>query len=476
MTKPKKALDAHDIDLLIEVAAAKARDNFSAFRRFMHPELLWGWWIQEVADALQQFYEDLVAGRRPKLALMAPPQHGKSAAATDLMAWTAGKNPNLKIIFASYSDDLGQRANFEMKRIIKDPRYAVVFPKTRIGLPGWQCNSDLIEFAEHDGTFRNTTVLGAITGQRLDLGVIDDPVKGQQEADSRVIRDRNWNWFTNDFLSRFSAGAGVLIIATRWHADDPLGRAMRKFPDLKLLRYPAIAEMDEAHRKKDEALFPELKPLDFLLSQQRVFTQASWAALYQQRPMVRGGGQLPIEKLKVLPEFDRRKVMNSVRYWDKGASEDDHAAYTAGVLMHKVNNGTYVIEDIVRGRWLALEREERIKATAEADRRGYISYAVWVEQEPGSGGKESAENTIRNLAGYRAHADKVTGSKRLRAEPFAAQVQAGNVLLYAGPWVADFRDECEVWPQGQYQDQVDAAAGAFIKLQNMYCTDYDKWV
>jgi hypothetical protein len=102
-----------------------------------------------------------------------------------------------------------------------------------------------------------------------------------------------------------------LLVATRWHQDDPLGRATRKFPDLKVLRYPAIAAMDEAHRKKGEALFPELKPLDFLLAQERILTLASWAALYQQRPMVLGGGQLPIEKLKVLPEFDRRKVMNS---------------------------------------------------------------------------------------------------------------------------------------------------------------------
>ena len=86
--------------------------------------------------------------------------------------------------------------------------------------------------------------------------------------------------------------------------------------------------------------------------------------------MVLGGGQLPIEKLKVLPLFDRSKVFNSVRYWDKGGGDDERSAYTAGVLMHKLKNGTYVIEDIVRGRWLALEREERIKATAKPTSRG----------------------------------------------------------------------------------------------------------
>ena len=468
-------LDGDDIDLLIEVAAAKARQSFAAFRRFMHPELLWGWWVHELTEELQIFWDDLVARRRPKLAIMAPPQHGKSSAVTDFIAWVAGKDPHLKTIYASFSEELGVGVNLGLQRIMKDERYGVIFPLMRIGGPGWQCKSDLIEYPKYKGGFRNTTVLGGITGQRLDLGVIDDPVKGRQEAKSRLIRDRTWSWFTDDFLTRFSADAGVLIIATRWHHDDLLGRAIRKFPGLKVFRYPAIAEMDESHRKKGEALFPELKPLDFLLSQERVLPLRSWAALYQQRPIASGGGQLPIQKLKVLQQFDRAAIMNSVRYWDKGGSDDEDSAYTAGCLMHRLLNGTYVIEDMVRGRWLALEREDRIKSTAAADRKRCGSYEVWVEQEPGSGGKESAENTIRNLSGYRVHADRVTGSKRVRAEPFAAQVQGGNVSLLAGRWVEDFRDECEVWPLGPYQDQVDAAAGAFMRLQNMYNTNYAQW-
>jgi predicted phage terminase large subunit-like protein len=119
-----------------------------------------------------------------------------------------------------------------------------------------------------------------------------------------------------------------------------------------------------------------------------------------------------------------------------------------------------------------------IKACADADSKACISYEVWVEQEPGSGGKESAENTIRNLAGKRVYADKVTGSKRVRAEPFAAQVQAGNVFLIAGAWVPYFRDECEAWPNSKYKDQVDAAAGAFNRLASglMYNTNYAQWV
>jgi predicted phage terminase large subunit-like protein len=243
------------------------------------------------------------------------------------------------------------------------------------------------------------------------------------------------------------------------------------------LQYPAIAEYDETHRKKGEALFPELKPLDFLLQQRNGMTQASWEALYQQHPIVIGGGELPIEKLKVLPFLDRSKIMNSVRFWDKGGSDHEDAAYTAGCLMHTTIDRHYIIEHMARGRWLAFEREERIKAYAREDQKRCKSYEVRIEQEPGTGGKESAENTIRNLAGYRAYADRVTGDKRERAQPLAAQVQAGNVSLVAGDWVAAFRDECETWPNGRYKDQVDAAAGAFNRLASglMYNTNYSQW-
>ena len=132
----------------------------------------------------------------------------------------------------------------------------------------------------------------------------------------------------------------------------------------------------------------------------------------------------------------------------------------------------------LRGRWSALDRERCIKACADADSKACMSYEVWVEQEPGSGGNESAENTIRNLAGKRVHADKVTGSKRVRTEPFAAQVQGGNVSLLAGGCVSAFRDECEAWPNGKYKDQVDAASGAFNRLASgtMYNTNYSQWV
>jgi predicted phage terminase large subunit-like protein len=129
-------------------------------------------------------------------------------------------------------------------------------------------------------------------------------------------------------------------------------------------------------------------------------------------------------------------------------------------------DGRYIIEHVVRGQWNALDREQRIKFWAEQDRANCAAgtYEVMVEQEPGSGGKESAEASIRMLAGFRAFADKVTGDKVVRAEPFSAQVQNGNVWLVAGGWQHDYLDEMESFPFGKAKDQVDASAGAFNRI------------
>ena len=89
---------------------------------------------------------------------------------------------------------------------------------------------------------------------------------------------------------------------------------------------------------------------------------------------------------------------------------------------------------------------------------------IWVEQEPGSGGKESAEYTIRQLAGHSVRAERPTGDKVTRWRPFAAQCEGGNVKLVKGPWNAAFLDELTVAPHGANDDQIDAAALAFSKL------------
>jgi predicted phage terminase large subunit-like protein len=463
-----------------------ARADFGLFRQLIHPDMHWNWWTDEVARELNRFYLDLKAGRRPKLALMAPPQHGKSTAVWDFIAWIVGKDPGLRTIFTSYSDELGTAANRYLFRILTSDVFRKIFPVMEVGATGWAANNNLIEFAGHRGSFRNTTVDGAINGFSLDLGVIDDPIKGHAEGNSKLQRDKTWDWFTHDFFSRFAKDAGLLTIMTRWHVDDPLGRMVERFgAELRVLRYPALAETTSWRWRKvltvgadsrcrfewqpqlvheGEPLFPEHKPFSFLQERREVLTEAAWQALFQQNPVVVGGAMIPVEKIKCRAQWDRTGIKRTVRYIDKAATAGG-GAYTAMVLMHAMYDKSFVISHVVRGQWSPMEREHKIKLYAEADRTLYRhGYKVVIEQEPGSGGKESAENTIRNLAGFNVVADKVTGAKEVRAEPFIAQVQAGNVYYKPDVWAHDFLKEAEAWPHGRYRDQIDAAAGAYAWL------------
>lgn len=156
-------------------------------------------------------------------------------------------------------------------------------------------------------------------------------------------------------------------------------------------------------------------------------------------------------------------VMGRVRYWDKAGTEQG-GAYTAGVLMSRTNEGLYTIEHVTRGQWSSHARNQIMLQTAHDDRQKYGNVTTWVEQEPGSGGKESAEITLREFAGFDVHAERATGDKTTRAMPFAAQCEAGNVQLVRGTWNADYVDELASFPDGSFADQTDASSGAFNKL------------
>ena len=341
-------LNNEDVDVVENAHWGIARDDFATYRKVIRREMLWDWWPQEVSEKLQQFYADLKDGKRPKVAIMAPPQHGKSTAATDFITWVAGQDPNLKTIFASFSDQLGERTNKEVQRIMRSDAYIKIFGRTRLDIPGWSTNTTLIEFGDFKGSFRNTTVEGSINGLELHLGVIDDPHKGRNEALSQASRDRVWNWFADNWLARFNKDAGMLAIMTRWHVDDLLGRLIERFPEIQVLRYPAVESM---------------------LSR------------------TRNGA---------------RRAATSRSIARSSAARCCGGNYSAGVLMHNLKDGRFVISHIARGQWGAYERERQIKFWADDDARVYRNYEVGIEQEPGSGGKESAENTVRNLSAMRS--------------------------------------------------------------------------
>jgi predicted phage terminase large subunit-like protein len=162
------------------------------------------------------------------------------------------------------------------------------------------------------------------------------------------------------------------------------------------------------------------------------------------------------------------EIIARLRSWDKAGSEG-RGKFTVGVLMSVTRDGIFFVEDVVRGQWGSLERERVIKQTAITDGKGV---SVIEEQEPGSGGKDSAEATIRMLAGWDVEAKRPSGSKVVRARPYSAQAEAGNVRLVEGSWNKAFLDEHHAFDQRADSgtivcDQVDAASQGFNKLAAM---------
>jgi predicted phage terminase large subunit-like protein len=187
-----------------------------------------------------------------------------------------------------------------------------------------------------------------------------------------------------------------------------------------------------------------------------------------QHPVPPGGGMFQVGRFVIIDSTehllrDPLQVAGVVRYWDKAGTEAG-GAYTAGVKMYKLGAGAetrFLITDVKRGQWASHIREDIIKATAQGDGREVV---VYHEQEPGSGGKESAEATIRNLAGFVSMADRPVGDKVYRADPYSVQVNNGNVYVLRAAWTDDFIEEHRFYPFSTYKDQVDAASGAFGRL------------
>lgn len=302
----------------------------------------------------------------------------------------------------------------------------------------------------------------------ISLLVCDDPIKSREEAASPTMRDNVWQWWTGSIVQRFWPRTRAVIIATRWHEADLIGRLREQEAALPperrtwtFVNLPALAlEGDPLGRAPGEALWPEAKPAEFLHALRAEMGAYEFEAVFQGNPTPREGSVFKVGALQYVDAADVPEDLRRCRAWDLAATEGG-GDYTAGVLIGRSGDGYTYVLDVQRGQWDAAERNARLRSTAEQDG---ASVPVRLPQDPGQAGKEQAGALTRLLSGYAVTALPVSGSKEVRADPFAAQVNAGNVRVVRAAWTAAFVEELRAFPGGANDDQVDAAADAFAQL------------
>lgn len=418
------------------------------------------WRLARHLALLNRCLMHLAAGRLPRLMVTMPPRHGKSELCSVYFpAWYLGNFPDRRVILASYEADFAAGWGRRVRDTLAGCRERGIF--TVEARPDVKAASRW-QLAGHAGGMVTAGAGGAITGRGADLLIIDDPFKNAEEANSPTVRDSVWDWWQSTASTRLEPGGVVVIINTRWHLDDLSGRLLEREPQRwRLASFPAVAESeDELGRQPGEPLWPERYSRAALREIELSVGAYWWNALYQQRPVARGGEMFRREWFAVVDQAPRQ-VAARVRYWDRAASgvgNGQDPDWTVGALVSRTVDGLYTIEDIARARCTPLQCEQLIRQVAEIDGKGV---PVWMEQEPGSSGADTIDNYRRRvLAGYAFRGDRVSGDKIARADLWAAPAEAGEVRLVRGQWNAAFVEEVEQFPRGRKKDQVDAVSGA----------------
>ena len=455
-------MTALQLEAIYYYKVAKARNCFLTYRKLVNPTIKINWFVEELANELQKFVEDFEAGLKPMLIIEAPPQHGKSEAISDVISWIAGRNPSLKTIYASFSERLGVRANLKLQRLYTRKVYRDIFPETKINeknvVTGTNHlrNREILEYVGKDGYFRNTTVQGSITGESLDLGVIDDPTKGREAANSKTIRDKTWEWFTDDFFTRFSENAGFLMILTRWHIDDPASRLIKQNPRVRVLKYKAIAEVEEKHRHIGEALIPEHKSIEFL-NERKKMMGANFEALYQQTPTVKGGNLLKTEWVK----YVKREVVEGIQFEkrfitaDTALKEKEINDYTVYSCFGIYQNKLYYL-DMFRGKPRSKEREVSAKSFYNSNYK-YPFRGMFIEQ------KASGIDLFQRMKddGFMVYEIERNTDKVYRAEDISPYLETyGLYVVDDLPNINDFIAEFSQFPNSVHDDIVDTVIDA----------------
>lgn len=403
-----------------------------------------------------------------RLMIFAPPGSAKSTYASVVFPSDyLGSEPNRRVILASYGDTLARKMGRRTRAIIRQSRYQGIF-KTGLAKDSHAAN----EFALDNGSeYIAAGILSGITGNRAHGIIIDDPVKGRADAKSVTIQNSTFDAYQDDLKTRLIPGGWIILIQTRWDKNDLAGKILpdswkgesgiircKDGMDWKIICLQARCETDTdpLGRKRGEYLwegwFDEKHWAQFESS------PITWPSLYQQIPSPAEGRIFKPDKIQIVDAIPAG-VTDWVRGWDLASISND-GDWTAGGRIGKMPDGRIIIAGMARFQYGPDERDAAIKNTASQDGK---ETRISLPQDPGQAGKTQVLYMTRQLAGYTVKTSPESGDKVTRAEPFAAQVNVGNVVMLRGDWNQALIDEMRMFDASP-DDQIDALSRAYAEI------------
>lgn len=455
------------------VFAEKAKSHLMWFTAATFTKYLINWHHKVTAKYLMRW----VRKESRFLILTMPPRHGKTELASiRLPAFIFGLNPNAKIIGTSYGSELASTVNRGIQKVIDSKPYRTIFPLTRLNgdskvrMGQALRNSEVFEIIGHRGLYRAAGIGGPITGTGADYLIVDDPIKNPEEADSQTQRDKVWNWFVSTALTRLEKDGCCLVIMTRWHEDDLVGRILQEmkknadFPQFEIVNLEAVKEtqtMSEDSRQLGEPLWGWKYNLKALAGLRAALGSRWWNALYQQRPTALEGGIFKRKWMvfyKELPKTFERVILSCDATFSKSKTSD----YVVIQIWGK-KGAKYYLLDQVRAQMTYTETKAELKKMASKWPQAIKK--IIEKKANGAALLDDLQNDISGMVGY-----SPTESKESRANAVSPLFEAGNVELpdpkiYG--WVEDYVHELTIFPNGAHDDQVDGTTQALIELHGM---------
>lgn len=465
--------------------AHRAKGSMLGFVKYLRNGYMVGLHHKAICEKLDAFQR----GEIKRLMIFVPPQHGKSELSSRYFpAKLLGDNPDLKIALASYSPDLASSFNTDVQRIIDTPEYRKIYPGTVLAGPGvyyggstrgYKRNTEVFEVVGRRGSFKSVGINTALTGSTVEVGIIDDPVKGRVEAESPEYQEAVWQWYTNTFLSRLNNRSQQLILLTRWHENDLAGKLLKqdaertkqgKKPRWEVIEFPAIKEGAPTEidpRQPGEPLWPEMHDLENLEEKREASDERTWESLYQQHPTSKNGNLIKTDRFRFIEWDDfialsRNKSVTWNFKLDGAFTEKKERDATAmfSSWFDKDSQTLYVRHS----QSVRLEFPALLKFIPTfLDSYGY-GYSSRFKVEPKANGL-SIIQSIRDGTGYNVEqfefpwidgkGNMAMASKKERAIAVTPKIDSGRVVLIKGDWNEHFIAQCKAFPLGKNDDEVD---------------------